>query len=195
MNSRTFMYNYNTNDILFVASDSVCITCQITWTLWFLGLAFRSQINFMVGRTTSFALSTDPIPFDSVIMNDGNGWNSATNEYIVPKSGVYSLTLTTACSAGKDNYSKMHVNNQLKAHLYCDNINHADLMTANKGWINQLNAGDRVHVTSDKYKGASFFDVYSDSTLQASISGFLYDPIHGCPVVWSALRYSILHIP
>ena len=193
MNSHTSLYEYHKNDKLLVTSDTTCSSCGITWTLWALGLAMKTHVSFMLGRTSSFVGSSDRVDFDSVVLDEANGWNGKARQYVVKATGIYSLSLATACPARKDNDFKLYINGQQQFYNYCDNINHAEeTVTTSRNLMILLTKDDVLYLTADSFKGLSYFGGYSDATLQTSFSGFLYDPFHGCPVAWSVARTSSL---
>ena len=193
MNSHTSLYEYHKNDQLMVTSDTTCSSCQVTWTLWALGLAMKTHVSFMLGRTSSFGESPDGLDFDSVVLDEGNGWDSNTYTYTVQVTGIYSLAMSTACLPGKENDYQLYINGQQKVLNYCDNVNHAgETVTTTRHLLISLSAGDMLKMSSVHYTHPSLFGGYSDATLQTSFSGFLYSPFHGCPAAWSVERTTAL---
>ena len=187
MNSITLLYKYHKNDQLKVTSDTTCSSCEVTWTLWALGLAMKTHVTFMLGRTTNYGESPNGVDFDSVILDEGNGWDSKTLTYIVQVAGIYSLSINSGCLENTDTDLLLSVNGNLKTYAYCDNNNHADeSVSANHHLMMPLNQGDALTLEAKKYVGP--FGGYSDVTLQTSFSGFLYNPYHGCSIAWSVTR-------
>ena len=40
-----------------------------------------------------------PFPFNNIIVNEGDGWNTTSHTFNAPEAGTYVLSLTTACTA------------------------------------------------------------------------------------------------
>ena len=60
------------------------------------------SISWWVGRAKEGYVRGEvyPFPFDSIVINEGNGWNTKSNKYLVPLAGVYYIHLTTGiCDA------------------------------------------------------------------------------------------------
>ena len=60
-------------------------------------------ISWWVGRSKEDYYSDGemyPLKFDCILINEGHGWNTKSNKYLVPLAGVYYIHLTTgACNA------------------------------------------------------------------------------------------------
>ena len=148
-------------------------------------------MTFMLGHTTNYGESPDGVDFDSVILDEGNGWDSKTLTYIVQVTGIYSLSINSGCLQNTDTDLLLSVNGNRKTYAYCDNNNHADeSVSANHHLMMPFNQGDALTLEAKKYMGP--FGGYSDVTLQTSFSGFLYDPYHGCSIAWSVARTNTL---
>ena len=52
------------------------------------------KVIWSVHKTSSTNGQFSPLPFDIVSVNVGNGWNTATNTFVVPYAGIYQLHLT-----------------------------------------------------------------------------------------------------
>ena len=153
----------------------------------------KTHVTFMLGRTTNYGESLNGVDLDSVVLDEGNGWDSNTYTYTVQVTGIYSLSINAGCLKNKDNYLSLFVNGNSKSYAYCDNIEHADeTVSANEHFMMSLNLGDTLMLKAESYKGSGYFGGYSDVTLQTSFSGFLYDPYHGCSIAWSVARTNTL---
>ena len=52
------------------------------------------KVIWSVSQTNIQSGAKNPFPYNVIFLNEGNGWNSATNKFVVPYAGVYQLHLS-----------------------------------------------------------------------------------------------------
>ncbi|XP_062242818.1 cerebellin 18 [Platichthys flesus] len=118
-----------------------------------LKIAFKTCLNITLPRSalTCFGpFNTDvPIPFDSVSLNDGMGYNPSLGAFTAPCAGVYAFSYTIYSSVGADGrlYHKVQLllNNNVIASVWEDNREDGE-DSASQLVVLQLNKGDQVYL-------------------------------------------------
>lgn len=54
--------------------------------------------------TTRATMSTDPVSFETVLVNEGSGWKTNTKRFVAPEGGVYYIQLSTGRSSATWRY-------------------------------------------------------------------------------------------
>ena len=129
------------------------------------------NVIWSVHKTTSATGPTDPLPFEYVMANEGNAWNSVGQQLCVPASGIYYLHLNAAVAARQMVNMQLLVNGVPLMDIRRDTTHHSGTETRGRALMNHLNQGDKMTVIL--LNGTS---VYSDQYLQTSFSGFLLYP-------------------
>ena len=83
---------------------------HLTTLMGFLYSPYRLvPISWWVGREVSDFLAGEvyPFKFDYILNNEGKGWDSKSNKYLVPLAGVYYIHLTTSISEGRSKLELM----------------------------------------------------------------------------------------
>ena len=58
------------------------------------------QVVWSVARTSNFVGPTQFVPFETVLVNVGNAWNSSANTVTIPHSGYYLIHFSTGLQPG-----------------------------------------------------------------------------------------------
>ena len=184
-NSRDYMNLYVTGDRLCVKASSSCVSCRVAWTLFRVDdVMTYPRVAFSIGRTSNFPAAVSPLEFDLTLLDIGNGWNSITHKYTMPITGIYIIYFSLGCREYKKIGVYLMKNNAIIAKTYCYNEDHGTPATTSEAWLQYFNAGDTIFIEPmDIYDSG-----YSDSTLQTSLSGFLYNPRWKQNSAWSVGR-------
>ncbi|XP_033729305.1 cerebellin-1-like [Pecten maximus] len=132
------------------------------------GLGEANNVGFSASLSTSTALGDHQIVvFDTILTNDGNGYDSKSGHFTAPLPGLYAFSVTAMCSGSE---AELHVaiikDGQRIASVFA-NGNHYD--NGSKLVVVQLQAGQMVWVEhfADQSGNKIFGTSYS------SFSGFL----------------------
>jgi hypothetical protein len=84
--------------------------------------------------------------FDTVITNEGDGYNPNIGAFTAPTQGVYVFTWTVVSSENGWIPTEMVANTESVGHTFADSGNHADMNSPTGVIVKALNAGDNVYV-------------------------------------------------
>ncbi|XP_035009808.1 cerebellin 18 [Hippoglossus stenolepis] len=120
-----------------------------------LKIAFKAFLNITLPTSASAnkcfgPFNTNvPIPFDSVTLNDGMGYNPSLGAFTAPCAGVYAFSFTIYSSVGEDGrlYHKVQLllNNGVIVSVWEDNREDGE-DSASQLVVLQLNKGDQVYL-------------------------------------------------
>ena len=152
---------------------------QTSWSGFKIDDVMNIKVIFRVARTTSYSNINTYLPFDKMLVNVGQAWNSCNNQLIIPTSGIYFLSFSSASVENTIHVLDLRVNENIKARTYiCANIfNGIDV--SSQSVILKLNVGDVVQLY------LSTGPVYSDNNYQTSFAGFLYEPTVSQKIAWT----------
>ena len=152
---------------------------QTTWSGFKLDDVMSSLILFSVARTTPYYTVNSFVPFENLLMNVGQAWDACNNQFIVPRAGVYFFSLSSASLPNTTHILELRINNITMARSFIYQKYFCGVDTSSHSLLLLLNAGDIAEV----YLSSSG-PIYSDENYQTSLTGFLYEPIHGHIVAW-----------
>ena len=156
---------------------------ETTWSWFRLDNIMKQLIAFYVVNTkVTRTLTADvKMSYDKVLVNEGNGWNSALNQFVAPVSGYYFLAYGIGSSRGTSSCLRLSVNTVVKLTqcVYEAAIRNGS-ETSRASTMVSLNAGDIVA----NYVLAGF-TFYSNSLSHIYIQGFLYHPSNDVRTAWS----------
>ena len=156
-------------DLNYIAS--LYSTQRVYWSGFRLDNYFSPLVAFYVARTSPIS-TIGYLSYDRTLINEGNGWNSTTNRFVAPYSGVYFFSVSLG---------------QLPKNRTILQIfkNGAAVVTIGTAMANLMGSGQdlvgRSHLMSlnvNDYVETYFSEgnPFSDSTnLQISFSGFFYN--------------------
>ena len=152
---------------------------QTTWSGFKIDDVVNSKVIFSVARTTSYTIADSYVPMDKVLMNIGKSWDTCRNLLIIPESGIYFLSISSASVANTTHIFELHLNNQSIAirsfiYNYFDGVD-----VSSKSALMELKTGDVIQPF------VRTGPLYSDNNYQTSIVGFLYEPISKQKVAWA----------
>ena len=146
---------------------------------------------FSLARTSDFSsTSLTPLPFTNTMLTVGNALTACNHQFVAPTYGTYFITF----SVGMEAYSTvsivriyLRVDGSTRSMAYADNplASSNDKDISSNSVLLKLSAGDLVDL---QFAASYNYDHYSDSHYQTSLSGFLYEPVHGYNVAWSVAQ-------
>ena len=103
----------------------------------------------VVRKLGNFQGPSDPVQFDTILVNEGSPWNNASNIIIIPSSGLYLIDLTTYLSGhtgnGNENVQVILNNNPVIV-IRLNTVGFNDAITRSRSILIQLNVGDMLRV-------------------------------------------------
>ena len=153
---------------------------QTTWSGFKLDDVVAPLILFSVARTTSYSTVNSFVSFDKILLNVGQAWDACNNRFVVPRSGVYFFSLSSASVPNTIHIMELLINNIIKARTFIhvgEEFNGID--TSSHSLLLPLNVGDIATVYL-----LDSGPIYSDNNYQTSFLGFLYESVHGQNIAW-----------
>ena len=147
---------------------------------------------YVIKRTSQQFNPGFQMTYDKVIVNEGNGWDSATHKFTALTSGVYYVSYGIATIRGCCSYQallNLMVNSNVKFLLSIyEGAMHNDVILARSSVLLHLNNGDTLY-TMIPTLGNNYF--YGDDSGQTYLLGFLSTPQSGSrQVAWSVASSS-----
>ena len=127
------------------------------------------QVAWPVARTSNFVGPTQLVPFETVLVNVGNAWNSSANTVIIPHSGYYLIHFSTGLQPGHGTWYHLDSENP-NNFIVRDSTVHNGIDTMAKSDIKFYRAGTVVYIANSKTAPSS---IYSDARMQITFSGLL----------------------
>ena len=154
--------------------------------LWFLegfdlAALMKPLIAFNVfnSATVTAPASTQPFPFNTIVVNEGGGWNSTANIFVTPNTGTYVLSVTVACVANLNLQFLLMINSTLSFIVEIVSGTYSGIDIATRSVVISLYEGQPVWISGSGTQ--SFGERYQLS----SFKGFLMSPVHGYNYAWS----------
>ena len=122
-------------------------------------------IGFHVSLSKGFT-GSGKIPFDKILSNAGNGWNSITHVFRVPAKGLYFLTLTVMNFGSSAAYSALMRGSTRVALAYANGGDHANSATV--ATVLLLDAGEFIYA---EHRGGTLHGLSPDH--YTYLAGFL----------------------
>ena len=112
---------------------------------------------------------TELVPFETVLVNVGNAWNSSANTVTIPHSGYYLIHFSTGLQPGHGTWYHIKSGN-IQDHVVRDSTVHNGIDMMTKSEIKFYEGGTVLHMRNDKVAPSS---IYSDVRMQTTFSGLL----------------------
>ena len=90
--------------------------------------------------------SKSRVIFETVNLNEGNGYDPSTGIFTAPAAGMYVFDWTTLTQYGKDVLTSLVVNNNFKSWNYCRNGSSNTHLSCSKMTVVKLKQGDQVWI-------------------------------------------------
>ena len=151
------------------------------------GLSLGSLMDPLVAfafyvTVTLSSYSCPKIPYNVTSVDTHKGWNSSTNDYVVPVSSVYVVSTTMTSKPKINDYQKLVVNNNMYVGLFYVSYSFNNAYDSNGGSvIVNLAQNDRLSVTLCN-SGSYLSQLYD-----ISLIGFRYTPKNIQPVAFCAV--------
>jgi hypothetical protein len=75
---------------------------------------------------------TNPFPFTTVSLNEGDAWNSESYKFVAPLSGVYVLSYSTACLGFASTDFDLVIDGKTLYNAQVDDSSHRNVDTASR---------------------------------------------------------------
>ncbi len=155
-----------------------------TWLGFRLSRQMNPLVAFSAAMNPTHFRGAGVVHFPYVMQNAGFAFERNSSSFTAPEDGVYLLSVSTAVEAESRARVRLRVNGMDKVELLQTSTNHNGINTITRTTLLDLRAQDVVDVIQTDPGGVLF----SDRGLQTSFSGFLYSPVGGFQVAWSAHR-------
>jgi len=173
--SKTVLRYANSGDKFAVELTSGSVYSDIRYLTAFSGflyLPIGSAVAWSVFRTTGLTNGPlNPVSFEEVFINinaNGGGWNSATNRYTVPLSGVYYVHMTAGFQISTvDTGLFLLLNDSLVMNVMIGTGGRGGYDTRGKSAILRLSQNDDL-----RFVVPTGFAVFSNANRITSFSGF-----------------------
>ncbi len=156
----------------------------LTWLGFRLSRQMHPLVAFSAALNPTYFREEGVIQFPYVLQNAGFAYQRNSSIFVAPVDGLYLFTVSVAVDAGFKARVRLRVNGLEKVELLQTSTNHNGVNTISRVALFELSQGDRVDVVQAEPGGV----LYSDRGLQTTFSGFLYSPVPGFQVAWSAHR-------
>ena len=186
--SRSDMLQLKKGQRLFISSTYSLFSDTLVQTSWS-GFRLDSVMNpciafAVVSKTSTIMTGNQFVKLDSVFIDTHVAWNSSASYYTTPKTGLYFISFhcsaNSVYNAVQTVYVYVNTAQVSNNYITLDPGSQSGSETISSSLLVVLYKGDKLQLYLN---GNSFF---SDSTLQTSLSGFLYQPsISGYKIAWS----------
>lgn len=109
----------------------------------------QNRVAFYVTRNSDWedSLAMDPVTFNGVHVNQGNGWGAeVSNYYTVPVSGYYLITMSAGALPQKRVDVRLYQNDDYIFDIYRQSLAHQGFDTLSRTGIFNFQAGDRLRL-------------------------------------------------
>ena len=110
-------------------------------------VSFYAQLSHDLSSIGNF----QPIVFDVVTTNNGNGYNKADGIFTAPTSGTYVFSWTAANLDRSHMQTELVVNAKVFGFTWSDAYDHDDIAVASNTVVINLNQSDTVWIRSGSY--------------------------------------------
>ena len=182
MTSREDIQYISANQILYTSSNYTLYSdtmLQTSWSGFKIDDVMNTKVIFRVARTTSYSAINSYLPFDKLLINVGQAWNSCNNQLIIPTSGIYFLSFSSASVENTRHFLELRVNENGKARTVINANIFDGIDVSSQSILLKLNVGDvvKLYLTNGP--------VYSDNNYQTSFAGFLYEQTISQEITWA----------
>ena len=163
---------------------------QTSWSAVRIDNIMTSVVAFCLARTSDLSGRTNyPLPFTKAMLAVGGALEICIHRFIAPTDGTYFISFSVAMRTYS---SSSYIRTFLRVGLYYTIRSMIYLGSSTSNYENDiasnsillpLRQGDIVDLT---HESESSYDHYSDEHYQTALLGFLYEPVHGYKIAWSA---------
>ena len=170
--SQSSLMRLNKGAAVFVELENGAVYSDIRYQTSFFGFLYEPKLTKVVWSLLLTAKNfehTDPLNFDTVLVNEGNGWNDLTRTYEVSQNGYYFINFGAISSYIITLNMQLLLNDKVIAQIYRGPINGNNGMdTRGKDLILYLKKNDVLRI-----RLLSGFYIFSDKNIRLfSFKGF-----------------------
>ena len=130
---------------------------------------------FSVARRNTVSGHLDPLVFNVELVNEGGHFDTSRHLFIAPTAGIYYFSVSVGLAGGFTAHVELQKNNQAFVNVIRNSTVHPGTDTTSRSILMSLEEGDTIHLVNHADQVA-----WSTETgLETSFSGFLYQPLHG----------------
>ena len=167
--SKTLIITMLEGNVIYTSLADTPVYSDIRYQTSLMGFFYNPNfppITWCVASESQFIVATDPVPFDVVFINEGNGWNTATSQYTVPLAGVYSIISTAGISANTETKMEQLIHGVLEVDKLRSSTSHNGIDTRSRSLILSLQINDVLRV-----RLLSGYSLYCDTNRKTLFSG------------------------
>ena len=168
--SKTIILTMLQGNTIYTSLADTPVYSDIRYQTSLMGFFYNSNfqsISWCVATELQIAGPADPVTFDVVFINEGNGWNSVTNQYTVPLAGVYCIQLAAGIVAADGTKMELLINGELAIDVYRTSISHNGIDTRSRSFIIPLQTNDVL-----KVRLPNGYSLFSNANRITMFSGF-----------------------
>ena len=147
-------------------------------------------VAFSVARHDTLSGSANPLPFDEIIYNSGFYFNTISNIFTAPSSGVYYFCFSVGLVPRGTARFTLYKNEEPFVNIFRESTTHTGTDTIGRSVIMELNEDDTVHIGNP-----AGYTARSSVLKETSFCGFKYEPKHGNQVRYDNMRISKVLLP
>ena len=195
MTSRDDIQWWSKGQEVFLSSNYTLYSDGMSSTSWSavrIDNIMKPVVAFCLTRTYDTNDYNSVLQFTNVMLSVGNALGVCTHQFVAPTQGTYFISFSVGF---EEDYNgiQSNVNAYLQVNSDTNTLlqlrsyyasNEKD-MSSNSVLIS-LSEGDIVDVYYSSYSSDAH---YSDEHYQTSLSGFLYEPVHGYNIAWNVATY------
>ena len=136
-------------------------------------------VVFSVARRDFVAGHLDPLVFNIQLVNEGSHFDTSRHLFTAPTAGIYYFSVSVGLAETLTAHVELQKNNQAFANIIRNSTSHPGTDTMGRSIMMSLEEGDTIHLVN--HENQALWS--SDSGLETSFSGFLYEPLHGHKVI------------
>ena len=131
-------------------------------------------VAFSVARHDTLSGSANPLPFDEIIYNSGFYFNTVSNIFTAPSSGVYYFCFSVGLEPRGTARLTLYKNDEPFVNILRESTTHTGTDTIGRSVMMELNEDDTVHIGNPLG-----YTARSSELKETSFCGFKYEPKHG----------------
>ena len=166
MAGKTFAIVLTAGDLVFLESNNGLLYSDNYYVMSFAGFLYEPlnsrKIIWSVHKNSYSSGQFNPLPFDVVAINEGNGWNNANNKFTVSYAGIYQLHLTSSSKGnGAADYRLMWNDVAYVSILSATQI-YDDVITRSRSVMIEASVGDTFYIATTS--STSLYGYNSETT-------------------------------
>ncbi len=169
--SSSIMVGLNLGDRLYASLGNGPVYSDIRYQTALLGFLYQPigivPLSWSVACEQSYVGQVDPVPFDVVFVNQGQGWDIVANTYTVIADGVYYIDITAGMVANFPTKLELLVNGVVQTNILRESSNHNNIDTRSRSIILRLTQNQVVRL-----RLPTGYRLYSNTARVTKFTGF-----------------------